>query len=135
MTFAHESVRDKYSILKDTIDYCGVLTPNKFSCATFSQERAYLDATSGDATINLNWDSTLINTTLSCNFEYYSTDYDTNWVGDSFDVVINDPCLGFADFIFIVTTSTGDSEFDYIWEQEALSFTVSFTSSIDEESG
>ena len=129
MTFAHESVRDKYSILKDKLDYCGVLTPNKFSCATFSQERAYLDATSGDATINLDWDSTLINTTLSCNFEYYSTDYDTVWLGDSFDVIINDPCIG--DITYTVTISTGESEFKYGMGQETLSFTVSFESSID----
>lgn len=129
MTFTPESVSDNYSISEDTPDLCGVLTPNKFSCATFSQEEAYLDATSGDATINLNWDSTLINITLSCNFEYYSETYETVWVGDSFDVIINDPCLG--DITYTVTTSTGKSEFEYGMGQEILSFTVSFELSID----
>jgi hypothetical protein len=90
---------------------CGTFEPVKFSCENFSQTNAYLDATSKDATIVLSWDASLINATLSCNFEYYSSDYDAVWVGDSFEVKINDPCL--KPLTYSVTTSTGESVIEY----------------------
>lgn len=82
----------------------------------------------------LNWDATKINQTLTCNFEYHSADYDEVWIGDSFSVLIDDPCV--SDTItYTVTMSNVDSEFEYTADDSLVEFWVSFSSSIDDASG
>lgn len=112
VTFAPDTtVSDNYSISEDTPGLCGSFAPTSFSCETFGAADAYLDATTNQAIIKLNWDATLINTTLSCNFEYYSVLYEATWVGDSFGVKINDPCL--EPITYTVVTSTGETDLEY----------------------
>ena len=112
MTFKPEAVDDNYSLSQNEPGLCGALVPSKFSCVDLSAEKAYLDATSGDATIKLNWDSALKNDTLSCNFEYTASQYeDAVWVGDSFDVKINDPCI--QEITYTVTTAPDLDLYEY----------------------
>jgi hypothetical protein len=80
---------------------------------TLSDADAYLDAASLNATILLKWDSSLTNKTLGCNFEYYSAFYDATWVGDSFDVKINDPCLKPITFTVKTSKENNCSTFKY----------------------
>ena len=68
VSFTPASVSDNYSVSKDLTGLCGSVKPVSFSCENFAASDAYLEATTGRATINLNWDTELVNTTLRCNF-------------------------------------------------------------------
>ena len=104
MTFAPASVRDNFSINSDLEGLCGTVEPSDFFCQDFSTTDAFLDEATGEATINLNWDALLVNTTLRCNFEYFSAEYNQVWVGDSFDVFIKDPCLSPISYTMYTST-------------------------------
>jgi len=98
VTFTPASVSDNYSVENQKAGLCGVVVPKSFTCHDFSSTEAFLDEDTGKATIELNWEKKLINATLSCKFEYHSTEYDQIWIGDAFDVKISDPCFSTTDY-------------------------------------
>jgi hypothetical protein len=75
VSFTPDNVVDKFSKSINNNGYCGSIQASSFSCDGFDAQSAYLDQNSGQAVIKLNWDFSLVNTTLSCSFVYASKAY------------------------------------------------------------